>query len=91
MDVPHVLGLLVNAAVRAWKDPAFRTTLDEAALAALPDSPVGVVGGIDADLAEIFGGDRPFTFHTCFTCAWGSLGCTNTCWVMTTGCTSGSC
>ncbi|MFG3698567.1 mersacidin/lichenicidin family type 2 lantibiotic [Micromonospora sp. NPDC047620] len=80
-----------NTVVRAWKDPAFRTTLDDADIALLPESPVGAVGGLDADLADIFGGDRAFTFHTCFTCQWGSLGCTNTCWIMTAGCTSGSC
>lgn len=83
MDLPVLLDLRVlrkefsmTDSVRAWKDPAFRATLAESDLAALADNPAGLVGGPDTELADIIGGDhRPFTFHSCFTCAWGSFGC----------------
>lgn len=82
----------MNSTIRAWKDPAFRVSLGDEALATLADSPAGVVGDLDSGLSDVVGADhRPLTFHTCFTCMWGSIGCTNTCWVMTAGCTSGSC
>lgn len=69
----------MSTVAKAWKDPVFRATLDDADLAALPTHPVGTIGAIgdDTDLAEILGGDhRPFTFHTCITCHWTCV----TCW-----------
>ncbi|MEV0731949.1 mersacidin/lichenicidin family type 2 lantibiotic [Polymorphospora sp. NPDC050346] len=65
---------MMDMTIRAWKDPAFRATLDRADLAAMADSPVGPVGGVGSELGDILGGsDRPFTFYTCFTCNW--MGC----------------
>ncbi|GAB3960522.1 mersacidin/lichenicidin family type 2 lantibiotic [Micromonospora vulcania] len=71
----------MNTIIRAWKDPAFRVTLDDTGPALMEDSPVGAVGGIDDEFTEVVGADRAFTFYTCFTCQWGSLGCG------TSGCT----
>ena len=78
----------MNKTIRAWKDPAFRTTLDDADLGMMHESPVGVVGGVDSDLAGIVGGTgtgRAFTFYTCFTCQWASFGCTATCYPVPCG------
>ncbi|WP_432974290.1 mersacidin/lichenicidin family type 2 lantibiotic [Dactylosporangium sp. CA-233914] len=61
----------MNDNIRAWKDPAYRATLGAAERAAMLDNPVGAVADPEPDLAPIFGGgDRPFTFRTCFTCDW---------------------
>ena len=42
--------------IRAWKDPAYRSSLSQAECAALPDNPAGSVEISDADLGKIAGG-----------------------------------
>jgi mersacidin/lichenicidin family type 2 lantibiotic len=42
--------------IRAWKDPAYRRTLSEAQLAALPVSPAGQIELSDTELDAIHGG-----------------------------------
>ena len=42
--------------IRAWKDPAYRSSLSQAERAALPDNPAGSVEISDADLGKIAGG-----------------------------------
>ena len=67
-------------AVKAWKDPTYRATLDDADLAALPAHPVGDVEFDELGLDENrgFGSEanmtfgccqtQIITFRTCFTC-----------------------
>jgi mersacidin/lichenicidin family type 2 lantibiotic len=42
--------------IRAWKDEAFRLTLTEEQLAALPPNPAGQIDLVDADLDVVAGG-----------------------------------
>lgn len=44
--------------VRAWKDEAYRHSLSEAELTALPQHPAGLVELTDGELAEVAGGRR---------------------------------
>jgi mersacidin/lichenicidin family type 2 lantibiotic len=48
--------------IRAWKDPEYRHSLDEAERALLPDHPAGVIELTDADLDAIAGG---WNSHSC--------------------------
>lgn len=45
-----------NNIIRAWKDPAFRSSLTEAERAALPPNPAGSIELSDADLGKVAGG-----------------------------------
>jgi mersacidin/lichenicidin family type 2 lantibiotic len=45
-----------NEVIRAWKDPAYRNSLNEAERAALPANPAGSIELSDADLGKVAGG-----------------------------------
>ncbi|MEU7589948.1 mersacidin/lichenicidin family type 2 lantibiotic [Micromonospora sp. NPDC049230] len=57
----------MNEAVKAWKDPAFRATLNDADLAALPAHPVGDIEFDDLSLDETrgLGSESKLTFGCC--------------------------
>lgn len=42
---------------KAWKDPVYRSTLNAHELAALPESPAGLMEVTDADLLVVSGGN----------------------------------
>ena len=42
--------------VRAWKDEAYRQSLSEEELRALPENPAGEIELTDADLEAVYGG-----------------------------------
>jgi mersacidin/lichenicidin family type 2 lantibiotic len=42
--------------IRAWKDEAYRLSLTEEELAALPPNPAGQIELVNADLVEVAGG-----------------------------------
>jgi mersacidin/lichenicidin family type 2 lantibiotic len=48
--------------IRAWKDPAFRSSLSEAERAALPANPAGTVELTDAGLEKVTGAGPVFTY-----------------------------
>jgi mersacidin/lichenicidin family type 2 lantibiotic len=58
--------------IRAWKDEAYRLSLSEAELAALPEHPAGVVELGEAELGVIDGG----LLNTAFICGTDGPGCT---------------
>ena len=52
--------------IRAWKDREYRNSLTAAERALLPENPAGLVELLDADLAEVAGGDmtHPMTYNS---------------------------
>ncbi len=54
-----------NKIIRAWKDPAYRNSLSQAELAALPANPAGSIEISDADLGSVAGGLYNFTVLGC--------------------------
>jgi mersacidin/lichenicidin family type 2 lantibiotic len=68
-----------NNIIRAWKDPAYRSSLSESERAALPANPAGAIEISDADLGKVSGGRINLSqFGVCRTqnC---SIVCTNEC------------
>ena len=65
--------------IRAWKDPAYRTTLSSVERAAMPANPAGAIEISDVDLGKVAGGRINLSeFGICRThnC---TLQCTNQC------------
>ncbi len=48
--------MTIRDIIRAWEDPDYRSTLSDAELAALPESPVGAIELTDAELSAVTGG-----------------------------------
>ncbi|MFC5924164.1 mersacidin/lichenicidin family type 2 lantibiotic [Micromonospora vulcania] len=79
----------MNTTTRAWKDPVFRATLEDAEFAALPVHPAGAVefetitldetrgAGSEANMTVGCCNTIPATFRTCLTCAQWTC---RTCW-----------
>ena len=74
--------------IRAWKDPEYRASLNEAELAALPAHPSGRIDLSDSELEGVAGGDvantealktfgccTTFFFRCGLTVGWMTLGC----------------
>lgn len=62
--------------VRAWKDAAYRSTLSETELAALPANPAGAIELSDADLGRVSGGYLLITAYCTRLCTvFGSCDC----------------
>lgn len=64
----------MTATTRAWKDLAYRASLDDGALAALEPHPAGTIDLGDHHLDDLAGGGTFGTVcpscHTCVTCTW---------------------
>lgn len=65
--------------IRAWKDPAFRATLDAEQRSSMPPHPAGIIELSEAQLDEVAGGALPQTLATrCsegWRCVSGSWSC----------------
>ncbi|HVJ82921.1 MAG TPA: mersacidin/lichenicidin family type 2 lantibiotic [Planctomycetia bacterium] len=61
--------------VRAWKDEAYRNELPEAARAALPANPAGVVDLADVQAENVNGGATSLIVTILFGCLSGKVSC----------------
>jgi mersacidin/lichenicidin family type 2 lantibiotic len=63
--------------IRAWKDPAYRNSLNEAERSAIPANPAGAIEISDEDLGKVAGGFLPIPSAICtWVCIsqlWGRL------------------
>ena len=69
--------------IKAWKNPAYRSTLSAAERAALPAHPAGSVEISEEDLGQVAGGLKPK--DTDIICTW--IICTDVMCTLATNCT----